>query len=456
MMEQPMMQPRYLSEAEARELARRALAMSTAEEARVNINSGVESNTRFAVNQITTSGEAQNASLSMSSAFGRRVGSATTNRFDDESLRRVVEMSERLARLAPEDPEYMGQLGEQRYPEVRHPWFDATANLDAERRAAAVMEVARLAQQRGLVSTGFLPALVGSQAVATSRGLFAYNRGTSAAFSTTVRTPDGSGSGWAGIGHMDWAEVNVREMAERAVAKAEMSRNPQPIEPGRMTVILEPQAVGSLIGFMMFQMGARQADEGRSFFSRPGGGTRLGERFVDERVSIYTDPNDPMLYTAPFNAEGLPNRRMIWVDRGTLANLAYDRFWAQRQNVEPTGFASGFMMQGGDATLEQMIAGTERGLLVTRFWYMRPVDQRTILYTGLTRDGTFLIENGRVTRPVQNLRWNESPINILNNIEMMGRSERVLPNESGSPGASVIVPPLKVRNFNFTSVSDAV
>lgn len=455
MMEELITQPRYLSEAEARELARRALSMSSADEARVNVVSGVESNTRFAVNQITTSGEAQNASLTMSSAFGRRIGSATTNRFDDESLRRVVEMSERLARLAPEDPEYLGELGEQQYPEVGQPWFESTAALDAERRAAAVQEVTRLAQQRGLVATGFLPVEAGSQAVATSRGLFAYNRGTNSAFSTTVRTPDGTGSGWAGVSHFDWSGVDVREMAERAVRKAEMSRNPAPIEPGPMTVIMEPQAVGSLINFMFFQMGARQADEGRSFFSRPGG-NRIGERIADERVTITSDPNDAMLFTAPFNAEGLPNRRMVWLDRGTLRNLAYDRFWAQRQNVQPTGFAQGFHMAGGDATVEEMIASTERGLLVTRFWYMRPVDQRTILYTGLTRDGTFLVENGRITRPVQNLRWNESPIHLLNNIEMMGRPQRVLPNEAGNPGASVIVPPLKVREFNFTSVSDAV
>ncbi len=450
------MEPRYLSEAEARELARRALAMSTSDEARVNLNSGVESNTRFAMNQITTSGEAQNASLTMNSAFGRRIGSATTNRFDDESLRRVVEMSERLARLAPEDPEYLEQLGEQQYPATRQPWFEATANLEAEQRAAAVQEVTRLALQRGLISTGFLPVEAGSQAVATSRGLFAYNRATNSAFTTTVRTPDGTGSGWAGVSHQDWSAVNVRQLAERAVEKAERSRSPRPIEPGPMTVVLEAQAVGSLVNFMMGSLGARGADEGRSFFSQPGGGNRLGERFVDDRVTIYSDPNDPTLYTAPFNAEGLPNRRMIWVDKGTLSNLAYDRFWAQRQNVQPSGFASGYMMAGGDATVEQMIASTERGLLVTRFWYMRPVDQRTILFTGLTRDGTFMIENGRVTHPVQNLRWNESPINLLNNIEMMGRPERIIQGEAGSPGASVIVPPMKVRNFNFTSVSDAV
>lgn len=451
-----MREPRYLSEAEARELARRTLALSSADEARVNLTSGIEGNTRFAVNQVTTSGEAHNASLTVSSAVGRRIGSATTNRFDDESLRRVVEMSERLARLAPEDPEYQGELGEQSYAAVRHPWFDATANLDAEARAGAVQRVTGAAEQRGLVATGFLPLRAGSQAVATSRGLFAYNRATTAAFSTTVRTPDGTGSGWAGSMHPDWSEMDVAEIAERAVRKSEMSRNPQAIEPGRWTVILEPQAVGSIVGFIFGQLAARAADEGRSFFSRPGGGTRIGEGLLDERVTLYSDPNDPMLFTAPFNAEGLPNRRMVWFDRGRLQNLVYDRFWAQRQGVQPTGFPSGFMMAGGTATVDEMVASTERGLLVTRFWYMRPVDQRTILYTGLTRDGTFLVENGRIVRPVQNLRWNESPINILNNIEMIGQPERVIGSEASDVGPAVIVPALKVRDFNFTSVSDAV
>jgi predicted Zn-dependent protease len=450
------MEPQFLTEAEARELTRRALAMSSADEARVNLSSGTASNTRFARNQITTTGEVANASLTVSSAFGRRVGASTTNRFDDESLRRVVEMSERLARLAPEDPEYVGQLAEQSYPSVEAPWFESSAGLDAARRAAAVLEVTEEAQRRGLVSTGFLPVRAGSEAVATSEGLFAYTRGTGAAFSTTVRSPDGTGSGWAGTDSFDWSRVDVSELAQRAIEKAEASRNPRPIEPGRWTVILEPQAVGSLVGFLLGSLSARAADEARSYFALPGGGNRIGEELLDDRVTLYTDPNDPALFTTPFNDEGLPNRRMMWFERGTLRNLVYDRYWAMRQGVEPTGFPSGFMMEGGDATLDQMITSTDRGLLVTRLWYMRSVDQRTILFTGLTRDGTFLIENGRIAGPVQNLRWNESPLNILTNLEMIGQPQRVLASEAGEVGPAVIVPPLKVTNFNFTSLSDAV
>jgi predicted Zn-dependent protease len=279
---------------------------------------------------------------------------------------------------------------------------------------------------------------------------------TSAAFSATVRTADGGGSGWAGSGILDWNEIDPAAIAERAAAKAEASRGPRPIEPGPWTVVLEPQAAANITGFIFNQLSARAADEGRSFFSRVGGATALGEQLLDERVTLYSDPADPRLYTTSFNGEGLPNRRMVWFEDGVLRNLVYDRFWGREKGVEPTGFPSGFAMTGGDATVDEMIASTERGLLVTRFWYMRSVNPRTILYTGLTRDGTFLIENGRVTGPVQNLRWNESPMHVLANIETIGRAERVLPSESSSPGPAVVMPALKVREFNFTSVSDAV
>jgi predicted Zn-dependent protease len=444
-----------LSRAEAEALLRRALSFSTADEARVNLQSGASGNTRFAVNQITTSGDVSNASLVVTSAFGRRMASATTNGFDDESLRRVVETSERLARLTPENPEYMGELGPQQYPEV-NAYFAATAQLDAETRARAVREITSRAQEAGLVSTGYLPFVAGAQAVATSRGLFAYARSTRANLTTTVRTPDGSGSGWAGTGTTDWSDVDPAALGRTAIQKAQLSRDPVEVEPGSWTVVLEPTAVGNLVSLMGFSLNARAADEGRSFFSRPGGGNRLGERVVDPRVTLRSDPTDPRLASPPFGGDGLPNRPMVWIENGEVSNLVYDRFWAQRQGREPTGFPAGFAMSGGDATMEEMIASTRRGLLVTRLWYIRSVDPRTILFTGLTRDGTFLIEDGRITRAVKNMRWNESPIALLNNLEMMGRPVPVSASESGDVGWPLIVPPLKARNFTFTSVSDAV
>jgi predicted Zn-dependent protease len=447
--------PGILTRDQVEDIARRALAFSTADQARVNVSSSLRGNTRFAVNQITTGGDVQDVSVVVTSAFGQRVASAVTNGVDDESLRRVVATSEELARLVPENPEYMGELGPQEYPDISS-LAGATAELSAAQRAGAVNGVTEPAMERGLVSTGFLSHGAGASGVATSRGLFAYNTSSRASFTATVRTPDGTGSGWAGSASHDWNDIDVPAIAARAVEKAERSREPREVEPGEWTVVLEPTAAANMINLMMNALNARPADEGRSFFSRPGGGNRLGDRFPDPRVTIWSDPDDPRLFSAPFNAEGLPNRRMVWVEDGTLRNLVYDRFWARRQEREPTGFVSGWYMEGGDATLEEMIRSTERGLLVTRMWYIRSVDPRTILFTGLTRDGTFLIENGRVAHAVKNLRWNESPISVLTNLEMMGPPERVVTSESGDAPSTVFVPAMKVRNFTFTSVSDAV
>lgn len=316
--------------------------------------------------------------------------------------------------------------------------------------------IARPAAAAGLQSTGFLTHQAGSQAVATKRGLFAYATSSAVNLTTTVRTPDGTGSGWAGVGQNDWTRIDPADLAERAIRKAELSRNPKAVEPGKWTVVLEPTAVANMVTLMAYSLSARQADEGRSFFAKPGGGNRIGEKFLDPRVTIRSDPADRELYNAPFNGEGLPNRRMVWVENGVLRNLIYDRFWAQKNTLNPTGYPDGFYMEGGNSTVDEMIASTDRGLLVTRLWYIRPVDPRTISFTGLTRDGTYLIENGRMTGAVQNLRWNESPVFLLNNLEMLGKPTRVSPSESGETAPAVIVPAIEARDFTFTSLSDAV
>lgn len=445
----------YFDRARAQEISERVLSFSQADQARVNLSSGEEGNTRFAVNQISTAGDVFDATLFVTSAFGNKVASATTNSFDDEALERVVRTSEQLARLVPDDPEYMGELGPQEYQDADMV-ADSTANLSPAQRAEAITAVTEPAAEQGLLSTGFLSHNTGQSSVATSEGLFAYQDRSLVTFTTTVRTPDGTGSGWAGGGSKDWNDLDLGDIGERAIEKAIRSRNPREVEPGRWTVILEPTAVSNMINLMMFSLNARFADEGRSFFSKEGGGNKIGEKFLDDRVTITTDPSDARLAPNLFSSEGLPNRRMEWISGGTLRNLAYDRYWASQQGVEPTGFVSGYYMEGGDATLEDMIRSTERGLLVTRLWYIRSVDPRTISFTGLTRDGTFLIENGRISHAVKNLRWNESPVFILNNLEEMGRPVPVSPTESGGTSPTVMVPPIKVRDFNFTSTSDAV
>lgn len=446
----------YLSRDEARALTSRVLGMSTADECRVSLSSGLEANTRFAANQASTVGDSVNVSVQVRSSFGNRSGSASTNVLTDAGLRRAVEASEATARLAPPDREAMPDLGPQEFREVPA-FFDSTARLDPGRRAEAALAVLEASRRAGLVAAGFLSMEAGSQALANKRGLFAYHRATRWGYTTTVRTEDGSGSGWAGGSHNDWARANPRELAETAVRKAQASRNAVAIEPGRYTVILEPTAAANLIQLMMgFAMSARAADEGRSFFSKRGGGNKIGEQIVDQRVTVVSDPWDPDLLTSPYSGDGLPAQRVVWIENGVLRNLNYDRYWAQRQNVAPTAAGGGLRMNGGTATLEELIAGTDRGVLVTRFWYIRGLDPRTILYTGLTRDGTFLIEGGRITRAVKNLRFNESPVNMLANLDALGRPVRVNSSESGDIGQSVVVPPIKTREFNFQSVSDAV
>ena len=446
---------KFLSRDEAEAITRRALSFSTADDARVNIQSFTHGNTRFARNQISTAGDAFDGQLTVASAFGKKVASATTNRFDDESLRSVVQTSERLAKLVPEDPEYLGELPAQQYVQNKA-FFETTANLTPQQRAQAVMAITGPAERQGLISTGFLDIIVGSQTVATKKGLFAYQTGTAANLTTTVRTPDGTGSGWAGVGENDWTRLNPAELGDRAIRKAVLSRNPKAVEPGKWTVILEPTAVANLVQLMMFSMDARQADEGRSFFSKQGGGNKLGEKVVDQRVQIVTDPASDIAPASSFNGQGLPNRRMVWIENGTVANLNYSRFWAQKQGKQPTGFPDGFAMSGGNTSVEEMIRSTERGLLDTRLWYIRQVDPRTILFTGLTRDGTFLIENGQITTAVKNLRWNESPVFMLNNLEAMSPAVRVSASESGDVGSPVVVPAVKAHDFTFTSLSDAV
>ena len=445
----------HLSRAECEAITKRVLGFSTADECRVSVNSGMRQNTRFAVNQISTAGDDYNASVNIRSVFGKKVANVSVNRLDDASLRAAVQNCERIARLAPDDPELMPELSPQSYQDSVV-WSDATASLEPEARASAVRAISDAARRAGLVSTGYLEAQAGSLAVANNKGLFAYARNTATAFTTTVRTPDGTGSGWAGASDNDFGRINPRELGARAIEKAQRSMNPVAIEPGRYTVVLEPTAVANLVQLIAGALNARGADEGRSFFSKAGGGNKIGEKVVDERVTLISDPLDPRVPSNTFGGDGTPNRKVTWVENGVVKNLAYDRFWAQRTGKEPISAGGTLRMEGGTSSMEEMIASTERGILVTRFWYIRGVDPRTILFTGLTRDGTFLIENGKVTRPVKNLRYNESPIFMLNNLQMMGRAERVSASESGGPGQAIMVPALKVRDFNFTSTSDAI
>ena len=453
-----------LSREAAKALADRVLAMGKADETRVNISSDWSGNTRFAGGEITTSGESTDATITVTSTVGKKRASATTNVLEDESLRRTVDLAERLAKLAPDDPETMPELGPQTYSPVSG-YIDRTADLGPEVRAAAARRVIERSGEAGKAAgdvfvAGYLEANATSRAIANTKGLFAYHRSTDANLSATVRTPDGTGSGWASAGSRDWQKIDPGSLGVRATQKAVASRNPTAIEPGAYTVVLEPQAVADLIPLLGGAFNARSADEGRSPFSKRGGGTKLGEKIVDDRVTIYSDPTDADLLAQPFDGEGLPLKRNVWVENGILKNLSYSRFWAQKQGKEPTGgggggggggfggFPGGLKMVGGTKSTDDLIAGTERGVLITHFFYIRFLDPRTVLLTGLTRDGTFLIEKGKITRSLKNFRWNESPLFMLAKLEDISRAE---PTAAGQ-----VMPAIRAKDFNFTSLSDAV
>jgi predicted Zn-dependent protease len=441
-----------LNEQEAKRLLEKVIRLSKAEACEAFLSGEVRGNIRYARNEVSTSGSLTNQNLVVQSSFGKKVGTATIDEFDDASLEKVVRRAEELARLAPENPEYMAPLGAQTYGNSRG-HFPSTAGFKADKRAEAVGKSLSIADQDGLSSAGYLESSDGFSALMNSKGLFAYYPSTSVNFSLTVRTADGTGSGYVIRGYNDVDKLDTAALTRIAVQKARGSVGAKALEPGKYTVILEPTAAAVLMESLYGNLDARSADEGRSAFSLPGGKTRLGEKIVDERVNIYSDPSHSELPAAPYSGDGLPQKKVNWIEKGVVKNLAYSRYWAQQKGVSPLPYPGNLIMDGGNETLEEMIRGTKKGILVTKLWYIRPVDPQTLLMTGLTRDGTFYIEDGKIKHPVKNFRFNESPIIMLNNLESLGKPERVVSTESDQ---SYIIPPMKIREFTFSSLSDAV
>jgi predicted Zn-dependent protease len=436
-----------LNEAQARELLTRALKLSKAEACEINIGGNTGGNIRYARNTVSTAGATEDSTFVVQSFFGLRNGTATANQFDDATIERAVQQSEELARLAPEDPESMMPLGPQTYTPVSAAYSEATAGITPEYRARVAEGSIGPAKEAGCVAAGFLQDGSNWQSMANTAGLFAYHRQTGLNFSVTMRTEDGTGSGYAERDVNDVSRFDGGAASRIAAQKAAASREAKAIEPGKYTVIMEPTAAVDLLQPLAFSLNARQADEGRSPLSKPGGGTRLGEKLVDEAVTITSDPTNPDIPTAPWNGDGRPFAPTTWIEKGVVKNLFYSRYWAQKQGKPATPFPANLIMAGGNASLEDLIKDTARGVLVTRFWYIRFVDPQTLLLTGLTRDGTFYIEDGQIKHAVKNFRFNESPIIMLNNVDALGRPERAQGN---------LIPPMRIRDFTFTSLSDAV
>ncbi len=442
-----------ISRTDALRIIESVIKLSHADAIQVVIRSSRTRNVRFAANQLSTAGVVEDTTLAVMSYIGKKHSAVTTNDLSPESLERTVRKAEAIAKLAPDDAEMLPVLGTQQLKDLSAAWDDTTANLDAGVvTAAANTALGPARKSSALTVAGFLVTGADAIAIGTSAGLFAYHRGTSANYTLTVRTADGTGSGWSGEDANAWSQLDFARVSAQAIEKAERSRNPVAIEPGRYTVILEPQAVGDLVGLMPRYFNARSADEGRSPFAKAGGGNKLGETIVNAMVNLTSDPADPLVLSQPFDSDGMPLTKQSWITNGTLSTMLVPRSWAARRNLVATGTPNNLILGGGSTTRDAMIASTQRGVLVTRLWYLRETDPRTMSYTGLTRDGTFLIENGKITKSIKNMRFNESPLFLLNNVEALGPVRRT---STDGPGVQ-IMPILKARDFNFTSLSDAV
>ena len=421
-----------------------------AEDATVSVQSGHESHARFADNRITTSGRSEDVSITATVWIKQRRGAATGNDTSRGALEQLADEAVQIARISPVHREYVPTLGPLDYPEERG-FAESTANIDLDARAkvlAAVLEACRAAKVTG---AGFHTARASANATATANGNRRFFRSSEGNFSLTARSADGTGSGYYAGDHFDLSRLDARRIAEEAVGKAVRSQNPRPIDPGTYPVILEPQAVSDLIGSLTNAFDARTADEGRSAFSARSGKTRLGEQMFNDRISLYSDPMHAEMPAAPSTNEGVPATRLSLITGGVVEHLVSSRFWAREQKREPSPGPVNYIMEGTGAPtpLPKMIEGMERGLLISRFWYVRLVDARTIMLTGLTRDGMWWIEKGRIQHPVRNLRFNQSVLAMLapKNVEAIGAPERRSP---------LMVPALKLAGFTFTSVSDAI
>jgi predicted Zn-dependent protease len=439
-----------LTRDEANQIIAKALAFSEFPERRAAINDTEQVFIRFANNGVTTSAFTTERTLSFSVTEESRTGTTETTQFDNDSLRATVRRAEQLADIAPPNPEDVPPLPEQNYADYDN-WDQATATARAPQMIPHVKTIVEAALKQKLVAAGFFNRVAVVSAFGNNIGNFGYQRATDSRITTTIRAADGSSSGWAGQPAVRVDEIDGTVLATRAIEKCLRWKKPVRLEPGKYTVVLEPAAANDILSGLAYAFSARNAEEGRSFLSRKGGGTLRGDKLFPDFVGLRSDPFDRRFPTALWSQD-LPNKPITWIENGVLKNLAYDRYWAAKTGQEPTPQLSSLIFEGGEGSTQDLIKSTKRGLLVTRFWYIRTVNPQTSQVTGLTRDGLILIEDGVITQPVVNLRFNESPFRLLQNSIRFGQSMRM----QGAEGQACVVPPVLAAEFPFTSVSDAV
>jgi PmbA protein len=444
-----------LSERELHRILDRVLRLAEAtdaDETEVHVEEIDDSLTRFANNAVHQNVAERGLTVSVRTVTDRRTARATTNRMDEDSLRGAIQMSLSLAHSQPEIPNLLPMPGRQRYRKVAR-FSMPTAALTPENRARAVRNASDLAIKRGQVAAGIFASGQSQTAVGNSRGLFANYRETHAEFSITMQ--ESPAASWAKANAANVRAFDPQKLAERASLKAHAATNAQELPPGKYTVILEPSAVLDLVGFLFYDFSATALADKRSCLN-----DRMGKQIFGKNITVMDDVYHPLQLGAPFDGEGMPRQRVVLVDQGVPKNLVYSRASAKAARKKPTGhgFAlpneygeapMNLVFGGGKSSLEEMIASTERGLLVTRLWYIREVDPYEKIMTGMTRDGLFLVEKGKVGAAVRNFRFNQSLLEMLGNVEMLGPAVRA----TGEEAFEMVVPAMKVRDFHFSEVT---
>jgi len=441
-----------LSPAELRRIAERVFKLSDADETEVMIDVTSDALTRFANNTIHQNVAEQMLSISVRTVFDGRTARATTNRTDDESLARVVASSSSIARSQPKNPHLLPVPGKQKIERVSR-YFESTAAFTPQDRAKSVARVCKEIAGRKQTAAGIYSTGAMQSALANSRGLFLTHEQTRGEFSVTVLEPESSG--WAKANSPDVRVIDAEAMARRASEKCSQSRKPKELSPGHYTVILEPPAVLDLVGFLFYDFAATAIADKRSCFN-----DRIGKPLFGKNITLWDDVYHPLQTGAPYDGEGIPRQKVLLVECGTPRNLVYSRATARQMKAKPTGHGfplpneygeapMNLVFSGGDATLDEMIGTTERGVLVTRLWYIREVDPYEKILTGMTRDGTFLVENGKLAGGIRNFRFNQSVLEMLSNVEMLTQPVRA----AGEEAFEMVVPAMKVRNFNFSEVT---
>ena len=449
------------SREEIKALTDKVLNMAKADAVEVEFNGGERSGTRWANSTITVNLVQLDQQISVTVRHGQKSGTASTREFDDESLKAMVDEANDAAQTARDNPNLPPLVkGPQDYVPVDAA-LPAMVNFGPGERAEMVKKSVAVCDKKGALGSGYIPKNYQTTCSANSEGLFAYYQYAEAGMILTCRTQDGRGSGWAGItGVKDLSLIDAAKISEIAADKAIKSQKPRALEPGRYTVILESRPAARFLSLMTGIFNARAVETGpRSYLSgKERGASKLGEKVFSDLVTIKSDIGNPILRQTPIMADGTAARPVTWVEKGVLKNLYYDNQYAARAKKEPTRATPNMslVLEGSNQSVEQMIKSTRRGLLVSFFWYIRAVDQPTLLNTGMTRDGLFLIENGEIAGPVQNFRWNMSPLVGFNNVTAIGESVPMHTGEAYDGPGSALVPAVRIEDFYMTSVSPAV